>query len=364
MFRIFAAILISSILMTACFESENPLKEDELPIISSIYPNIGVPGDTMTIEGVRFGAVRDTNIVRIKDIIVEDYISWNDNLIKLVIPEGVVSSEVKVKVYHYTSNGQNFTAMPTKITMKTMFLDTLYMGDTTKYAELDEKPIRKLAMQKAISISTIEVNQALWRYFMRYNNSRYQHDSLPVENFSFAEACTFCNKMSEKDNLTPAYVINGGQVTWNKTAKGYRLPTEAEWEMACRAESYNQDTYAGNISQENCSELDEAMDGVAWYCGNNSETYLDKWEFTKPFARKAANNYGLFDMLGNAWELCWDYYAPYDENDLVNPSGPETGNLRVIRGGAFDSDPTECRMSNRETFSQDKTVTLRIIKYE
>ncbi len=364
MIKIYSLVILSAIILTACFESENPLKEDELPIISSIYPNIGVPGDTMTIEGIRFGANQDTNIVRIKDIIVKDYISWNDNTIKIVVPEGVVSSEVKVKVYHYTSNGQMFTAMPIDIPMKTMFQDTLYMGDTTKYAEPDEKPIRKLAMQKAISVSTIEVNQALWRYFMRYNNSRFQHDSLPVENISFVEACTFCNKMSEKENLTPAYEINGSDVIWNKTAKGYRLPTEAEWEMVCRTETYNQDTYNGNITLEFCSEADPVLDAIAWYCGNNSTSYLDKWENTKPFGRKNANNSGIYDMLGNAWEMCWDYYAPYDENDLNNPSGPESGTDRVIRGGAFNSDPTECRMSNREVYSSDKTVTIRLFKYE
>lgn len=309
MIRVLTLSILIAIILTSCFEAENPLREDELPIISSIYPNIGVPGDTMTIEGVRFGTVRDTNIVRIKDIIVEEYVSWADNAIKIVIPEGVVSSEVKVKVYHYTSNGQMFTAMPTDIPMKAIFQDTLYMGDTTKYAEPDEQPLRKLAMQKAISISTIEVNQALWRYFMRYNNSRYKHDSLPVENISFVEACTFCNKMSERENLTPAYEINGDNVIWNRTAKGYRLPTEAEWEMACRSEKYDMDTYAGNIRNESCSEKDTVLNDIAWYCGNNSEIYLDKWEFTKPFGRKKTNNSGIYDMLGNAWEMCWDFYS-------------------------------------------------------
>ncbi len=364
MIRLLGIALFCVFALSSCFDSENPLREDELPIISSIYPNIGVPGDTMTIEGIRFGDYQDTNVVRIKDIIVKEYLSWSNNIIKIVVPEGVVSSEVKVKVYEYTSNGQMFTSMPTSITMKPIFLDTLYMGDTTKYAEADEQPVRKIAMQKAISVSVTEVNQALWRYFMRYNNSNFKHDSLPVENISFVEACRFCNKMSEKENLTPVYEITGDQVVWNKSAKGYRLPTEAEWEMACRAESYNQDTYAGNITNETCEELDATLNDLAWYCGNSNSLYLDKWEYTKPFARKKPNNYGIYDMLGNAWELCWDYYAPYDENDLVNPSGPETGNDRVIRGGAFNSNPKECRSANREKYSSDKTVSLRIVKYE
>ena len=143
----------------------------------------------------------------------------------------------------------------------------------------------------------------------------------PTINVSWYDAVAYCNWRSQKEGLTAAYAINGTNVTYNTGANGYRLPTEAEWEYAARGGNKSRGyTYSGS------------NDGgeVAWCTSNSGNT-------TQPVGGKKPNELGLYDMSGNVWEWCWDWYGDkyYSQSGRENPTGPSSGRSRVLRGGGW-----------------------------
>ena len=173
------------------------------------------------------------------------------------------------------------------------------------------------------------VTQDEYQEIMGANPSQYRGASQPVEMVSWFNAVDYCNRRSIAEGLTPAYTINGNNVTWNREANGYRLPTEAEWEYACRAGT---DTpfYTG----------DSPVD-AGWY----RATALNRSPY--PVGQKLPNAFGLYDMHGNVWEWCWDWYGDYTEEEKFNPIGPATGPGRVYRGGNWDNDAAQIRSAYR-----------------
>jgi formylglycine-generating enzyme required for sulfatase activity len=166
---------------------------------------------------------------------------------------------------------------------------------------------------------------------------------------------SYCNFRSAVDGLTAAYTITGATysgnhiisatVTWNQAANGYRLLTEAEWEYVCRATS----TAAfcnGAITHLNCSPLDPNLDQVGWFCGNASSV-------THDVGGKTENFWGLKDMHGNVWDLCWDRYGTYPAGPLTDPTGPASGSTRVMRGGCWADLASYCRSAARNTNSPE-----------
>jgi len=142
-------------------------------------------------------------------------------------------------------------------------------------------------------------------------------DQLPVEGVAWWDAVRFCNALSRREGLMPAYRLHGDDeaVEWDTSADGYRLPTEAEWEHACRA----------GTTEARYGPLDE----IAWHRGNSDERIHD-------VGGKQPNRWGLYDMLGNVWEWCWDVY-----------DAEVYGSYRVLRGGGWFDGRWSCRASVR-----------------
>ncbi|MFJ9522483.1 formylglycine-generating enzyme family protein [Kitasatospora sp. NPDC101801] len=147
--------------------------------------------------------------------------------------------------------------------------------------------------------------------------STAQGDRLPVEGVSWQDAVRFCNAWSAQQGLTPAYRLHpdAGTVEWDTSADGYRLPTEAEWEHACRA----------GTTEARYGPLDE----IAWHRGNSAERI-------HPVGGRQPNSWGLYDTLGNVWEWCWDVY-----------DAEVYGSYRVLRGGGWFDERWSCRASVR-----------------
>jgi formylglycine-generating enzyme required for sulfatase activity len=182
---------------------------------------------------------------------------------------------------------------------------TFTMGSTAGQGNANERPQRQISLG-GFSIGKYEVTQAEYEAVMGNNPSNFKDGGLPVETVSWLDAVEFCNRLSRAANLTPVYMISGANVTWNSSANGYRLPTEAEWEYACG----------------------EWIDG---WLGDNSGRMIH------PVGQLAPNRYGLYDMVGNVQEWCWDWYGSYSRDAQSNPRGPESGTTRVRRGHGFQS---------------------------
>lgn len=205
-------------------------------------------------------------------------------------------------------------------------------------------------------MSIYEVTQEEYTSVMGANPSTFSGNNLPVENMTWYDAVAFCNAKSEAEGLIPAYTIDGENVTWDRSANGYRLPTEAEWEYACRAGTTTP------FNTENSPSADEVnyyghypyeIEGN-YFSQGNLETQPGIYrETTVEVGSFLPNNFGLYDMHGNVSEWCWDIYGTYDTNAVTNPTGAVTGNLRVTRGGGWNDFAKNMRSAYRATTTAD-----------
>ncbi len=202
-----------------------------------------------------------------------------------------------------------------------------------------DETLHEVTISQGLFISRHAVTGELWSQVMGGTPSDPQ---LPVTQVSWDMAVEFCNALSLLEGLEPVYLINGpgGNVVWSRDADGYRLPTEAEWEYACRAGS--QEAFAnGPISSIGCTPLDPVLDAIGWYCGNTSEPM--------PVGQKPANAWGLYDMHGGSSDWVWDaYLAAYENLDAVDPVHEGSpGDSRVNRGGRWYAQARDCRSAAR-----------------
>ncbi len=206
------------------------------------------------------------------------------------------------------------------------------MGSPSSEAGRDgDEQQHRVEITQGFYLSATEVTQAQYQTVMGANPSQAKGADLPVEQVSWFDAAQFCNKLSEREGLKAAYRISGSDVTWDRAAPGYRLPTEAEWEYACRA---------GTAAAYNTGDGEADLGRAAWYSVNAGSN-------THPVGTKTANAWGLYDMHGNVWEWCWDWSGDYHAGSQRDPQGATGGPNRVIRGGSWLIDARYCRSAIR-----------------
>ena len=217
--------------------------------------------------------------------------------------------KVEVNSGRFTVNGVSFE-------MVRVEGGTFRMGATSEQedeAYSDEKPVHSVTLS-SYYIGKTEVTQALWQAVMGSNPSNYKGADLPVECVSWNDCQEFIQKLNRL------------------TGRNFRLPTEAEWEFACRG---------GNNSNGYKYSGSNNLGSVAWYDDNSGGQ-------THPVGTKAPNELGIYDMSGNVWEWCSDWYADYTSYSQTNPTGPRSGSCRVLRGGSWYGIAGFCRSSFRD----------------
>lgn len=216
------------------------------------------------------------------------------------------------------ANSGRFTVNGVSFEMVRVEGGTFRMGATSEQGSDvwdNEKPVHSVTLS-GYYIGKTEVTQVLWEAVMGINPSRFKGDYLPVENVSWDDCQEFIRKLN------------------SMTGQNFRLPTEAEWEFACRG---------GNNSRGYKYSGSNNLGSVAWYDGNSGNK-------THPVGTKAPNELGIYDMSGNVWEWCADWYGDYSSGAQTNPTGPYGGSNRVYRGGSWNYDVGRCRSSNRDFY--------------
>ncbi len=199
-----------------------------------------------------------------------------------------------------------------------------------------DEDLHQVVISHPYLMSATEVTQAQYELLVHANPSRYRGKTAPVESVTWEEALEFCNLLSDSAGLSRAYVRRDGVMTWDRTSPGFRLPTSAEWEYACRA---------GSDPTQRADRKDERLETVAWFKRNAGRSH----HFVGSLA---ASDWGLYDMQGNVWEWCWDWLGKASVNGdagaepLIDPVGPPEGTMRVWRGGSWEDAAKYCRCAN------------------
>ncbi len=207
---------------------------------------------------------------------------------------------------------------------------TFQMGSND--GDRDEKTVHTVTLSD-FYIGKYEVTQKEWQEVMGNTPSNFKGDNLPVEKVSWYNAVEFCNRKSRKEGLTPCYSGSGENIICDFNANGYRLPTEAEWEYAARG---------GNKSRGYTYSGSNDIDDVGW-CDDNSDS------ISHPVGKKQSNELGIYDMSGNVFEWCNDWYKKnyYSSSPVNNPKGPSNFTYRVLRSSSWEYKSFSCRTTYR-----------------
>lgn len=276
--------------------------------------------------------------------------------------------EAKVWIYEARSG-------PGAVRMELVEGATFLMGSSSQreYVSQDEKPQHEVTLTYDYWIQTTETTWSQWNevrdwallngYFdlsqgsPGFQISTENGSMYPVVDITWYDIIKWLNAYSEMTGLNPCYTKDGAiyrdgihEPDWDENQNGFRLPTEAEWEFACKGSSPT-DFYNGDLSQPLCSPLDPVLDLIGWYCGNT--------DGPREVRQRYPNSLGLFDMSGSIWEWCWNK-GPYDYTELaaINPAGPDIGIFRIGRGGAWAETAHECRSTNRSVLRPTSSTLL------
>jgi|APTNR8051073442_1049403.scaffolds.fasta_scaffold00323_12 formylglycine-generating enzyme required for sulfatase activity len=226
---------------------------------------------------------------------------------------------------------------------------TFRMGDLFDEGESDEKPVREVTLSD-FYLSPYEVTFDEYDAFCtatgitKPSDQNWGREKRPAINVSWNDAVAYCNWLSGQRGLQKVYTINGAEVSANWNANGYRLPTEAEWEYAAR--QGGKKVRFGNgkdMADPTAINFDGSAGGKKDY--SIAGEYRAK---TVPVGSlNSPNAIGLHDMSGNVWEWCWDWFGTYPSSAENNPKGPDSGSLRVVRGGSWFGNPAYVRCASR-----------------
>ena len=255
-------------------------------------------------------SVRKLHLMYNGDVVYSRNVSLIDS-IKFVLSDAENGDDVPGT----TAGAQTFTVNGVSFKMVAVEGGTFTMGATSEQgsdASSIESPTHKVTLS-SYSIGETEVTQELWKAVMGSNPSSFSGNQNPVEYVSWDECQSFITKLNQL------------------TGQKFRLPTEAEWEYAARG---------GNKSKGYKYAGSNTIGDVAWYTSNSSSK-------THPVKQKAANELGLYDMSGNVYEWCQDWYGSYSSSAQTNPTGASSGSYRVSRGGSWLNSAQSCRVSYR-----------------
>lgn len=209
------------------------------------------------------------------------------------------------------------------------------------------KPSHQVTLTKAFWVSKYEVTQKQYESVMGTNPTINKGPNKPVANMTIFDHVAYCNRLSELEGLMKAYTVTGSTITWDREANGYRLPTSAEWEYCARAGT-SDNTYVGICDARDPNAL---MDGIGWY-RSNSMGVSGELE-SHDVGLKTPNPWGLYDVLGNVSEYCFDSPLPYSTAAEIDPWGGCTPTKVDARGGNYSNTSSDCLVSVR--FEVDAT---------
>ena len=245
---------------------------------------------------------------------------------------------------------------------------TFLMGSPdTENWRIDDEAQHEAAVS-AFFMDPYETGQADYTRLMGEIPSTFEGDDLPVENISWLDAVRYANARSTDVGLTPVYTITADGVTWDLSADGYRLPTEAEWEYACRAGTSTPFNTERSLSAAEANFYGHYPYEIEENYFNDSVLEAKPGEYrqtTIAVGSFSPNAWGLYDMHGNVNEWCWDYFGAYDPEAANDPTGPASGTRHVYRGGGWNDFAKNMRSAYRAAGQEDMcsyNLGLRLVR--
>ena len=315
-----------------------------IPIIISLDVVKANTGQTIGIIGSNFGDAQGSSYVTFAGVKATIFSSWTNTKIAVTVPDNAATGKVVVWINSLPSNGVDLTIIQKVYMVETVLVQP---GVFAMGPDLDwNGPAHQVTISKAFYMGKYEITQRQYQKVSGSNPSQNNQGSnlvkdsanmasYPVERITWLDAVIFCNNLSQQEGLTPCYKINSPTDSFpavcDFSANGWRLPTEGEWEFACRAGS-------ANISYGDIINM-----------GHTNSDTISKVSFR--IGTKTPNAWGIYDMYGNVAEWVWDLYDDqyYTSNPITDPTGPRFENPpdRVYRGGGFQDGPANCIPNKR-----------------